>query len=148
MVNDLKKFDPHAFTAQRVYDRLVEPLEDLNSSQQVNTIAVGVGNLRRTLDEIVEKFKGKAVEQQKFVVGDKDKIVQTVYVGLEQARRTNNFEQYDAVGTDVIRAINVAKASVTDLRLLERGDFDGYVKSQKLLTEGGSKWILKTLKIN
>lgn len=139
MTNELKKFDPHAFAAQRVYDRLIEPLEEMNSSTQVNTIAVGVGNLKRTLDEIVDKLRDRAVEQQKFVVGDKDKTVQTVYAGLEQARKSNNFEQYDSVGTEVIRAITFAKASVTDLRLLERGDFDAYVKSQKLLDGGEVK---------
>ena len=44
---------------------------------------------------------------------------------------------YDKVSMDVIRAIMQAKGSVSDLRLLQSGDFDGYVKSQKLLTEGG-----------
>src|SRR3989344_4031937 len=137
MVNEIKRFDPHAFAAQRVYDRLVEPLEGMNPSTQVNTIAVGVGNLRKTLDEIVNKLRVRVVEQQKFVVGDKDKVVQTSYAGLEEARKANNFEQYDKVGTEVIGAITIAKASVTDLRLLERGDFDTYVRNQKLLENGG-----------
>ena len=138
-MNAIQKYDPQAFAVQRVYDRLAEPLEDLTPVQQVNTIAVGVGNLKRTLEEVVEKLKDKAVEQQRFVVGERDKTVQDVYSGLERARRNEDFEQYDKVGSEVIRAIVVAKGAVTDMRLLEKGDFDGYVKSQKLLTEGDSK---------
>ena len=84
-------------------------------------------------------LRDRAVEQQKFVVGEKDGAVQTVYAGLEQARKTNNFDQYDKIGTDVIRAITVAKASVTDLRTLEGGDFESYVKSQKLLEGNGGE---------
>jgi len=137
MANEIQKYDPQAFAAQRVYDRLTEPLEDLTPIQQINTIAVGVGNLRKTLDEVVEKLKDKAVGEQKKVVGEKDDNVQTVYSGLDKARRTNDFEMYDKVSMDVIRAIMQAKGSVSDLRLLQSGDFDGYVKSQKLLTEGG-----------
>ena len=136
-MNAIQKYDPQAFAAQRVYDRLTEPLEDLTPIQQINTIAVGVGNLRKTLDEVVEKLKDKAVGEQKKVVGEKDDNVQTVYSGLDKARRTNDFEMYDKVSMDVIRAIMQAKGSVSDLRLLQSGDFDGYVKSQKLLTEGG-----------
>ena len=78
MANEIQKYDPQAFAAQRVYDRLTEPLEDLTPIQQINTIAVGVGNLRKTLDEVVEKLKDKAVGEQKKVVGEKDDNVQTV----------------------------------------------------------------------
>lgn len=139
MVNDLKKFDPQAFAAQRVYDRLVEPLDGMNASQQVNTIAVGVGNLRRTLDDIVAKLRDRAVEEQKKVVGERDDSVQTVYSGLDKARKTNDFDLYDRVSADVIKAITQAKGSVSDLRLLQAGNFDGYVTSQKLLMEGDAQ---------
>ncbi len=139
MVNDLRKFDPQAFAAQRVYDRLVEPLDGMNASQQVNTIAVGVGNLRRTLDDIVAKLRDRAVEEQKKVVGERDDSVQTVYSGLDKARKTNDFDLYDRVSADVIKAITQAKGSVSDLRLLQAGNFDSYVTSQKLLMEGDAQ---------
>lgn len=89
--------------------------------------------MRRTLDEIVSKLRDHAVEQQKEVVGERDDNVQTVYAGLDKARKTNDFDLYDRVSADVIKAITVAKGSVSDLRLLRAGDFDSYVKSQKLL---------------
>lgn len=139
MGNEIQKYDPQAFAAQRVYDRLTEPLEDLTPIQQINTIAVGVGNLRKTIDEVVEKLRDRAVDEQKKVVEEKDSNVQTVYSGLDKARKSNDFEMYDKVSADVIRAIMHAKGSVSDLRLLQAGDFNAYAKSQKLLTEGDSK---------
>ncbi len=139
MVNEIIKYDPQAFAVTKVYERLVKPLEGMEPLQKVNTIAVGVGTLRKKLEDVVNLLKDSAVEEQKKVVGETDKFVQKTYAGLDSARKSNDFEAYDKVGTDVINAIKIAKGDVTNLRLLQNGDFDSYVKNQRLLEGNGGE---------
>lgn len=136
-MNEITRNNGNLLGVKSVYERLSEPLESLSSKEQVMTIANGIPNLRKSLDKLVEMFKDRAVNEQKNIIKSKDEEVQSDYEELERARKTKDYNLYDQVGGKLITSLAIAKGTVYDLRLLEKGDFETYIDNKKMIENGG-----------
>ncbi|MBI4918391.1 hypothetical protein HY837_00545 [archaeon] len=136
MKNEIQKYN--AFSAQRVYETLAEGLEGLSDEEQVIVISGGVTQIRKRLEEIVERFKARAVNSQEKIVLKRDEEVNKKYSELEKARENRDLDKYDSVSSELIGKLTYAKQGVEGLRLLRSGKFEEYAGKQKFL-DGESK---------
>ncbi len=135
-MNEIQKYN--VFSAQRVYETLAESLDGLSDEEQVIVISGGVTQIRKRLEEIVERFKARAVSSQEKIVLKKDEEVNKKYSELEKSREDRDLDKYDSVSSELICKLTYAKQSVEGLRLLRSGKFEEYAKQYKFL-DGESK---------